>query len=76
MNTKQIGEISACIANGQSWSAHHLDSVQSSLQPTYPLDYPVLFHKKVMLHHWEHSKHLYIRGIPSPNLTLHMHASF
>ena len=32
--------------------------------PMYPLDYPVLLHKKVMFRHWEHSKHLYIHGIP------------
>ena len=39
----------------------------------YLLDYPVLFYKKVILHHWEHSKHFYIRGIFSQQLTLQTH---
>ena len=37
---------------------------------------PDFFHKKVMLHHREHSKHLYIGDIPSPHLTLQMYAPF
>ena len=74
MNTKQIAEISqgTCMVKGQSRSAHHLDSVQSPLQATYLLDYPFLFHKKVMLHHLQHSKHLYICGISLPHLTQQM----
>ena len=36
----------------------------------YLLDYPVLLHKKVLFHQWEHSKHLYIHGIPSPHLII------
>ena len=34
------------------------------------LGYPFLFHKKVLFHQWEHSKHLYICDIPSPHLIL------
>ena len=37
---------------------------------SYLLDYSVLFHEKVMFHHFEHSKHLYIHDIPSQYLTL------
>ena len=61
MNTEQIAEISqeSSMAKGQPEPAYHLDSTHSPLQPMYLLDYLVLFHKKVMLHHWEHSKHLY-----------------
>ena len=44
------------------------------LQLVYLLDNSVLFHKKVMLRHKEHSKHLYNAGVPSPHLTLQMHA--
>ena len=43
-----------------------VDSIQSPLQPMYLC--MVLFYKKVMFHHWEHSKHLYSCGIPLSTL--------
>ena len=57
------------LGHGQQ-SLHHLDFVQQPLWPMYLLGYPVLFHKKVLFRQWEHSIHLYIRGIPSPHLII------
>ena len=52
----------------------------TTLQPVHLLDYSFLFHKKVMLCHKEHSKHLYIHSARSPkcspHLTLKTHAPF
>ena len=78
MNTEQIAEISwrTCMAKGQPWLAHHLDQLRlitaTAYVHSYLLDYLILFHKKVMFHHLEHSKHLYVHGIFSPHLTLQM----
>ena len=36
----------------------------SIAMPMCLLDYLVLFHKKVMVRHWEHSKHLYTLWYP------------
>ena len=48
------------MAKGQPLLAHHLFNTT----PMYLLDYPVLFHKKVVVCHWEHSKHFYILWHP------------
>ena len=88
MNTQQIlklvgnmlGQVSAPISSPfgphiNKQLAHKLvGPCMTTLQPMYLLDYSVHFYKKVMLHHKEHSKHLYIRGVPSPHLTLRTHA--
>ena len=72
MNTEQVVEIShgTCMVKGQPWSTDHLDSIQLVLQPSYILDYPAFFYKKVTPHHVKHSKHLYVSDILSPHLTL------
>ena len=74
MNTEQIVEISweTCMAK-PGVSSPLATPFNPPLQPMYLLDYPVLFHKQVMLHH---SKHLYASGIPSPHLTLQMRTPF
>ena len=90
MNTQQImklvgnmhGQGSALISSPlglhiNKWLARKLvQPCVTTLQPVHLLDYSVLFHKKVMLHHKEHSKHLYICGVPSPHLTLQTHTPF
>ena len=87
MNTQQIlgnmhGQGSAPISlplglHIDKWLAHKLvQPCVTTLQPMHLLNYSVLFHKKVMLCHKEHSKHLHIGGVPSSHLTLQTHTPF
>ena len=54
MNTEQIDKI--------SWRTYMVSSptgLCSISAPMYLLHYPVLFNNKIMLRHWEYSKHQY-----------------